>query len=108
MSFPLVTRRRYERDLADATRRMNAAIDDKDEALEETRVSRQVQRFQIGQRHQADRERARLRRELGLSETARRALDAQRRELIDANDQLSRQLVDRAGTLAAQKKESVK
>lgn len=96
MSFPLITRRRYEHDLAAATRRANAAVDIKDEALDEARVAREVQRFQIGKRHDSDKARATLRRELDLSERARKALDAQRRELIAQNDLLSRQLADQA------------
>lgn len=91
MRSPIVFRRRYERDLAAAVRRANAAIDDKAEALEETRVSREVQRFQIGKRNEADQARAKLRRELELSERARRHLDATCRELTTVNDAMCRQ-----------------
>lgn len=91
MSFPLITRRRYEQDLAAAARRANAAVDVKDDALDEARVAREVQRFQIEQRQQADQARAKLRRELELSERARKALDATCRQLTDVNDAMCRE-----------------
>lgn len=45
-------------------------------------------------------ERARLVKQLGLSERARRSLEEQRAELLAANDSMCREAVDRAGTLA--------
>lgn len=85
MKSPIVFRRRYERDLATAKLARDAAADAKADALEEARVSREVQRFQIGKRNEADQTRAALRRQLELSERARRQLDETCRELTAAN-----------------------
>ena len=116
------TKRTLTRQLADARRHIERLVEQRDEAHGDTtaaignqrRLAQQLTealdeadrlRKELADRPVAgrpgwDRERARLRQELALSERARASLDAQVRQLSDINDRLNRAAYDR--TVAAE------
>lgn len=121
-----VSRRRYRRDTQALRDQIRRLVDERDQAVAEAetelaarrtitrqhaeadaanlRLDGRVRRLteQLHEEHPQDlaEQVADLTRRLEYSERARRALDAQRTELLAANDTLCREAVDRAGTLA--------